>query len=101
MADGMNTFQDAIAEALALSWWEMSGGDANDYTPSANSGDLQLAWTVLAMPEMEAIRKALAEVAESDRYAWGGVTPPAEALRDIHHLPDSVIEWCLNPQEQT
>jgi hypothetical protein len=50
--------------------------------------------TVLAMPEMQAIRQALQQVAEEDRYAFGGLTLPAEALAD-RDLPESVIAWVV------
>ena len=49
---------------------------------------------VFAMPEMQAIRQALQQVAEEDRYAFGGLTLPAEALAD-RDLPESVIAWVV------
>ena len=58
-------------------------------------------WTcsddILAMPELQAIRKALHDMAKEDRYAFGGITLPAESLAD-RGMPPSVVAWVLGGQ---
>lgn len=73
-----DTFRDAISEQLCLAI------DGESWDP-----DL-----ILAMPEMQAIREALQQVAEEDRYAFDKLTLPAEALAD-RDLPESVIAWVV------
>ena len=72
----MNEFRDAIAVALSddqsLDWWV----------------GLR-ATKVLDMPEMQAIRTALREMAAHD----GDWTRAALA---VHGLPDSVIDWVVS-----
>ena len=81
-------FRDAIADALAT-------GDA-DWSPSpfAREDAPEQAKMILAMPEMQAVREFLLEVAIDN-----GATDGHDSiwrLRDGRRVPESVIEWVLS-----
>ncbi len=83
----MSAFQDAVAEVLPNVL-----KTTNPKVGAAMQGDMATA--VLAMPEMQAIRKALQEV---DRYWWiEGNWDRGEWLRTSAELPESVIAWVLD-----
>ena len=78
----MTEFRDAIAYTLLDSW-------PNTYTADA----------VLAMPEMQAIRKALIHATyNAARHAYPAAPEPPMAtyMRERCELPDSVIAWVLD-----
>lgn len=72
-----DAFRDALAEVIYVR-------DRYD-GPAATTAD-----TILAMPEMEAIRVALRDLTASWHHHAG-----AAVLRDAYHLPQSVIDWVL------
>lgn len=84
----MSTFRDAIAQAISDEQSMMMGATPDMDVPKFNAGDAQCAWGVLAMPEMEAIRKALLldTICECDDPIMCGC--------DMQ-LPVSVIAWVL------
>lgn len=90
----MSTFRDAIANAVVRGFYAMSGGDPTELAESdisPNSGDLTLADAVLAMPEMEAIRKVLKAVGDMGI----GVVDDEFVMTTLYELPESVDAWVL------
>lgn len=93
-----NPMQQAVARSIVRSWYGMAGGDPAELADAEidpNTGDLQLAYDILASPEMQAIRTALGwwagyERSTSDRTYRSN----AELMRE-RHLPASVIDWVL------
>lgn len=81
------TLRDAIARAIA----------ADDGRTRPDTWNEQNADAVLAMPEMQAIKRALRACAEDARYQYGGLTPPDVFLSDPGFppggLPANVREW--------
>lgn len=88
----MSELRDAIARTIAQPATAESADIRTHIDWRDNADD------VLAMPELEAIRKALRDVAEEDRYAFGCVTPPAEALTN-RGLSTSIIAWVLEGEQ--
>jgi hypothetical protein len=84
----MSTFRDAIASTLWL------GGDLDTEGVSVMAAD-----TVLDMPEMQAIRKALLHASHNAaRHAYPDGRPDLRLRRYMEHnchLPESVIAWVL------
>ena len=89
-------FRDALAVLL---YEEAENAAACSHRPEvvryvfldANSRHY-MADAVLASRELQAIRAAIRSWAESERYAFGGITPPGEAMAD-RGLPESVVAW--------
>ena len=82
----MSEFRDAIAAALAQPY-------------CANAVSFYEASSVLAMPEMQAIRKALLHATyNAARHAYPAAPEPPMAtyMRERCELPDSVIAWVLD-----
>jgi hypothetical protein len=75
----MSTFRDAIAVRCAA---------------KSGPSPWKKADAVLAMPEMQAIRKALR--VDADLHSIVADMTPAEWLRKIVRLPQSVIAWVLD-----
>lgn len=76
-------FRDAIADA------------AQRHTAYRNQAE-SIAAEVLAMPEMEAIRRAL----HDDAMLGDGGYFGADRLRTIHRLPESMIDWVLGDDDE-
>ena len=77
----MSELRDAISKVVHDRWWSPDM-DADEAAALANA--------VLAMPELQAIRKALHEVAGQRGYY-----DLAESLADLD-LPPSVVAWVLD-----
>ena len=78
--------------------WALSAEQTARLRPGTYVWTLPPEWEVVSpfsADELQAIRKALLEVTEEDRYAFGGVTLPAESLAN-RGLPPSVVAWVLD-----
>ncbi len=89
----MSDFRDAIAGAVCGAW----GADGSQYL------DEDVADSILATPEMQAIREALRHAcwnAARHRFPHGNPSMILEAyLRKVVRLPESVIAWVLDGDE--
>jgi hypothetical protein len=79
----MTTFRDEIERAVNY--------------PRMRTGDTPIADDVLAMPEMEAIRRALRAYAHIDE-SWGTLDWVFSTGREslLEHLPAHVVDWILS-----
>lgn len=86
-----STFRDAIGKAIAREFLLMQGGTP-EMTTSSSTGDMQLAWAVLATPEMQAIKAFITRMAN-------GPSPKMDRGKrqmEVWEIPESVIEWVLS-----
>ena len=74
--------QYSVALAIWCSYYEMLGGVMEDCSvPDVSAGEMQVAHDILAMPEMQELRRVL---------AIGG-----EDWMRGQSLPESIIAWVL------
>lgn len=87
MTDAPESFENAAVDDVPPTFCELVNDAA--FAPVNRRAD-----AILAMPEMQAIKLALQNVAEDDRYAFGGITDATQALTD-RGLPECVVAWVL------
>jgi hypothetical protein len=99
VASASAALEQAVAQAIAWSFWKMMGGgsaDDGDPAPAPSAGDMQLAYDVLAMPEMQAVRLVLTDamvVLGYDDDPLKQQSKIAKLEESWDDLPASVAQW--------
>jgi len=90
--------RDAIGSMAESVWCGYRPSTAIGSDPTLDDPWPHLADAVLAMPELQAIRKALHDYGREALYLWPGCGTVGNALLYECDLPPSVVAWVIEEQ---